>query len=81
MVIQVYISSISSSYGNQNNYSCWMTEKDLLQGKGESENRERSYSTLLKIVCNTSLSAFGFGFINGNFNSIDFDDIVEIFEL
>ena len=58
-----------------------MTEKDLLQGKAEFENRERSYSTLLKIVCNTSLSAFAFGFMNGNFNSIDFDDIVEIFEL
>lgn len=49
--------------------------------KYPAQNRYRSYPTLLKLVCNASLSAFNFGFINVHFNSIDYEDIVRIFAL
>ena len=46
-----------------------------------STPRYKSYPLMLKIALNTCLSSFLFGYSNGYFNAISFDDIVDIYGL
>ena len=43
--------------------------------------RYKSYNYLFKVCLNICLTSFTFGYGNGNFNSIAFDDIIDIYNL